>query len=685
MSFLTPLFFVGLGAIAIPIFVHLIQRERKRVVEFPSLMFVQKIPYQSVRRRRIRHWFLLLMRAAAIGLIVAAFARPFFPQSAAAQMAALGGTRELVILLDQSASMGYGDHWQRALDEARRAIGSLNAADRATLVLFSRNAEENIRATSDRGRLEGALGTAKLTSGATRYGPALKLAESILSRSSQQRKEAILISDFQKSGWTGSEDVHFPDGMTLTPVSVGAADATNLAIPSANFSRATFSTQERITVTAGVSNKGTQPATNVPVSLEIDGHAIETKSVTVSPNASASVAFAPFTLSDPQVHGVIKAGSDAFQADNSFDFVMTPNQQVSILIVDSGSSGNDTFYLSKALSIGNTPAFQIETVPAARVAPQMIEKRSVVILNDTAVPPGLAGGALKRYVERGGGLLVAFGDHSSWPTSEADLLPGKLGAVVDRTDGRGATIGFRDYSHQIFEVFKAPRSGDFSSVRVLRYRALEPGTNDRVIARFDDGGVAAAEKRVGSGRVIAWTTSLDDSWTDLALRPIYLPLVHQFTRYLSQFEQTSYWSTVGQVIDLPTMFKTKADRVVMTPTGERLRYGANDPQVLELGEHGLYEIRAASNGSGRPDRIAVNLDPAESDLTPLDPSELVAAVTGRATAITAAGAEKPAELTAEEAERRQNVWWYLLVAGIMLLAAEVVIANQLSRTGERFT
>ena len=281
MSFLAPLFFVGLGAIAVPIFVHLIQRERKRVIEFPSLMFVQKIPYQSVRRRRIRHWFLLLMRAAAIALIVAAFARPFFPQSAAAQIAALGGTRELVIVLDQSASMGYGDHWQRAQDEARKAIGSLGAADRATLVLFSRNAEENIRATSDRGRLEGALSAAKLTSGATRYGPALKLAESILSRSSLQRKEAILISDFQKTGWTGSEDVHFPDGMTLTPVSVGAAGVTNIAVPSATFARATFSNQERITVTAGVANKSGQPATNVPVSLEIDGHPIETKSVTV--------------------------------------------------------------------------------------------------------------------------------------------------------------------------------------------------------------------------------------------------------------------------------------------------------------------------------------------------------------------------------------------------------------------
>src|SRR4051794_11066093 len=176
MSFLSPLFFAGLGAIAIPIIVHLIQRERKRVIHFPSLMFIRRIPYQSVRRRRIRHWLLLAMRAAALALIVLAFARPFFRQSALAAAAAAGGAREVVILLDQSASMGYADHWQKAQDAARTIARGLGKDDRATLVLFGRNAEENMRATSDRTRLETAINAAKVTSAATRYGPALKLA-----------------------------------------------------------------------------------------------------------------------------------------------------------------------------------------------------------------------------------------------------------------------------------------------------------------------------------------------------------------------------------------------------------------------------------------------------------------------------------------------------------------------------
>ena len=118
MSFLAPLFFVGLAAIGIPILVHLIQRERKEVIHFPSLMFLRKIPYQSVERRRIHNWWLLALRAAAMLLLVSAFSRPFLTHADEKSAAATTGAREVVILLDRSASMGYGDHWTRAKAEA---------------------------------------------------------------------------------------------------------------------------------------------------------------------------------------------------------------------------------------------------------------------------------------------------------------------------------------------------------------------------------------------------------------------------------------------------------------------------------------------------------------------------------------------------------------------------------------
>ena len=357
---------------------------------------------------------------------------------------------------------------------------------------------------------------------------------------------------------------------------------------------------------------------------------------------------------------------------------------LSVLVIDSGDRNDDSnFFLLKALGIGTAPAFQVETMPAARATSAALENRAVVILNDTILPPGLSGGALKRFVERGGGLLVAAAEHASWPQSETDLLPAKLGPPVDRLTGRGATIGYLDYSHPAFEVFKAPRSGDFSAAHVLRYRALEVAATERVLARFDDGGAAAVERRVGNGRVIVFATSLNDDWTDLALKPVYLPLVHQLVKYLARYEPPAAWQTVGQVVDLSVLLKSKADRVVVTPSGQRMSIAASDPGLVELSEQGVYDIRPAGSATtARPDRIAVNLDPTESELAPMDPPELVAAVTGKASDPTAT-AGSAADVSIEDVEKQQGLWWYLLFAGLLLLAAEMFVSNRLSQE-ERF-
>jgi hypothetical protein len=495
----------------------------------------------------------------------------------------------------------------------------------------------------------------------------------------------VLISDFQKTGWSGSEEVRFPEGMTVTTVSVASPNTTNLAVPSVAFARTSFSGQERITVTAGLSNKGDAALKDVPVTLTIDGHEIQTERAAVGAHASSSVAFTQFTLAGPNVRGTVRAGTDPMPADNSFHFVLAPSDPMSLAIVDSGDR-DASLFLAKALSIGSTPSFHVENAIAARVAPSAFDKRAVVILNDTMFPPGAGGGVLRRYVERGGGLLVVAGDHTSWPQGESDLLPGKLGAIVDRTGGRTGSLGYLDYSHPVFEVFKAPRSGDFSAAHVFRYRALQTGPADRVLARFDDGAVAAAERKVGQGRVIVWTSTLDDSWSDIGVKPIFLPLVHQLARYLARYEPATSWFTIGQVLDLSARAKLRADRIVVTPLGERISQsgaGEGNEGLLELSEQGVYEIRqAGAPTSARPEAIAVNLDPAESDLTPMDPTELVAAVTGRATAAAqaaAGGAEKPQEMTREEAERRQSLWWYLLMIGLLLLGIETAISNHLSR------
>jgi aerotolerance regulator-like protein/VWA domain-containing protein len=686
MSFLTPLFLLALTGLAVPVIIHLIQRERKNVVQFPSLMFLQRIPYQSVQRRRIRNWPLLLLRLAALALIVAAFARPFFRRAELAAAGA-GGAHEVVILIDNSYSMGYADRWTRATAAAREAIGQIGPSDRATIVFFSSGGEVALKSTPDRSRLNAAVATGKPGAGATRYGPALKLAGSIASESSLPNREVIMISDFQRSGWQGAEGVRLPDGVTLIPKPITDSSTSNLSVTPVSLQRSTFSEQDRVTVTGGLTNHSPSAASNIEVSLEIDGRAVQTERVSVEPNSSASVTFAPFTPAARSTRGTVRVANDKLPLDNAFNFVVSPKEAIRIIIAERpGAPRGTSLYLSRALALGETPPFDIVTRSIDSISTDDLQRASVVILNDAPVAQ-LTAERLGAFVARGGGLLIAMGSRATWPTGTGsiDILGATLGQPIDRTTGQAARLGALEYGDPIFEAFRAPRSGDFSGARFYSYRAVTPVKDGQVLARFDDGTPALVARRVGNGRVLLWTSSLDLQGNDLPLKAVFLPFVHRMVTALASYTERPSWLTVGDVLEagraapVPGASRQVQPRVVLTPSGERVMLDGEGPDVLELAEQGFYEVRAQGRDAAPPMTVASNVDLSESDLTPMDPQEVVAGVLGRAGGAVPAGTN--VSTTDQEQEKNQRVWWYLLFAGIVILGLETLVGNRISRSG----
>ncbi|MDA1183382.1 MAG: BatA domain-containing protein [Acidobacteria bacterium] len=679
MSFIAPLFFVALAALAIPVLIHLIQREKKQIIRFPSLMFVQRVPYKSIQRRRVHNWLLLLVRMAALALIVLAFARPFFLGQDLGAVAG-AGAREVVILLDQSYSLGYADRWERAQAAASEAVDGLGPADRGSVVLFSSGAEIALRsvAAGERQRLRAAIDVAETTAGATRFAPALKVAGSILADSALPRREVILISDFQRGGWRGEEGASLPEGATVTPVPIaGGADAPNVAVNAVSLARSTFSNQERVAVSAVVVNRSAEPLAGGQLALEIDGRSIQTEALDVAAGSSASVTFAPVTIAGRFLRGSVRATPDALDADNVFHFVVSPVVPVQVVVVDRGGTGSAALYLTRALAIGDAPRFETTVRQPDALSDADLRGASVVVINDVAVSAAL-GRRLARFVESGGGLLVALGPRAAWPQG-VDILPAALRERVDRTRDDAARIGALEYGHSVFEPFRAPRSGDFSAARIYGYRAVETDPSAQILARFDAGAPALLERQVGAGRVLLWTSTLDLSWSDLPLKPVFLPFIHQAARQLSAYAESPPWLTVGQVMDASFGESTLSlgGAVVLTPSGRQVPLDEEGADVLELSESGFYELRTGESDSVAT-VVASNVDSVESDLTAMDPQDIVAAATagaGEGARSAAAGGAPPPEAQ----EQSQRLWWYLLCFGIVLLGADTLISNRMSK------
>lgn len=686
MGFLTPLFLIGLAGLAIPVLIHLTRQEKGKPLRFPSLMFLKRIPFEETSRRRIRHWVLLVMRLAALGLLVAAFARPFVRGGALASVGG-PGPEEVVILLDRSYSMELGDNWSRAVDHAKGVVTALRPQDRVSLVTFSETPHLLHRSINDPVRVAATLDTLRTGSLATRIGPAVKLARSTLAASELPRQRVVVISDFQRTGWRPDPDATLPTEVVIETVVVGDEGAANLALTDLELGRESAGNRERVTVSARLINTGDSEATT-DVTLAIDDTDIGTATVTAPPGGAVPVTFDPFTLTHPFTRGEVRVAETpgtGLGEDNALHFVASPGGDLTVLIVDPAGEGDSNLYLRGALAIAEGAGFSTMLLRGAPNDSQL-GAADVVVLNGAPFPGGNAGDRLRTFVEEGGGLLVALGQRSSIPSVHAEFLPATVGPVTEGVGER--RLGFVDYDHAVFEAFMGPRSGDFSQAAFYRTRRVDV-TDGRVTAQFDDGTPALVEGRRGKGRILVWASGLDRFWNNLALQPVYLPFVHRMTRFLGGRGEIPPWHLAGSTVNLSTLaeagttLEIPAGAVAMEPGGGSVALDAAT-SLLRLDRRGIWEIRPPGDRLEHPMAVAANVDVTESDLARMDVEEFVGAVGGEPgdgeaaddTTVTDAAA---LDLQAADFERRQSFWRYLLAAVFLLMVSETVLANRLSR------
>ncbi len=664
-SFLTPAFLAGFLALAIPILVHLRMRERRTAQPFPSLMFVRRIPHKSFRRRTLQNLLLFAARALAVVLLCVAFARPFFPANASSRTA-LAGPSGRIIALDVSASMRYEGVFPRALAQAEQAIRELRPADVVGLLLFSDQAQGVVPPSTDHAKALAALREAAPGARATRFAPALRLAGDWLSALKVERREVVLVTDGQTRALLGVADVSLPRGATVAVRSVAAATPDNAAVADITVEHVKEADRSFGIVTARLIHQGPGERT-VRATLEVAGRTIEERTVLLPARGASSVTFNRAPLPSGASKGRVVIKGDRLAIDDTFHFVLGAGGDIRVLLVDAAP------FVARALEIGDQPSFDILRRSALTAAD--MSGRTLIVLGDMG-SSGLsasASSALARFVREGGGLLattpVAFVRGEA-----ARLLPGSWGENVSRLADRGASLGFVDLEHPALFPFKQARGSDFSRARFLQYRLWKAGPDTkaaglRVLARFDDGREALVEAPFGAGRVVAFASPLDGVMSDLPVQPLFLPLIHELARYVSAHKDEPLYHRVGGAVDLRGKEKPAgADPVTafVLPSG-RKETRAEGATGLEPQDVGFYE---AIRGSGAPSLIAVNLDPAESDLTTLDQEELGAAVrpAGRLP-------EPALALTPAEEGVRQSWWRLALMSLALLMVLETVFAN----------
>src|SRR5262245_14826847 len=200
-------------AVAVPIIIHLLFRQKTRTLPIGSVRFLHQVVREHRRRRRVRQWLLLALRMLAVLLLALLFARPYRDESFLR-----GLNQEVVVLIDRSASMQARDAggktaFDRALADAREELKRFdeNAIVHVTLCDAAGVKELPLEKLQDSTPGEAA----------TDFNLALGWAGDMLAASKRSERRIILISDLQKSGLNRGKAVPLPDGVELTVHDVG--------------------------------------------------------------------------------------------------------------------------------------------------------------------------------------------------------------------------------------------------------------------------------------------------------------------------------------------------------------------------------------------------------------------------------------------------------------------------------
>jgi len=674
MSFLTPLFFLGVAALAAPILVHLVRRTRARKVQFPALVFVRQVPQRTIRRRTLQNVLLMLLRCLAILLIVIAFARPFFTSGSSAKSTTAAGAT--AILIDNSLSMRRENFFAEAQRRAEAAIDEARNDEQIAVLSFDKRYAVTNRFTSDKNRLRTAVRTLNAGWDGTDYEQALRGAESLLSEvETNGPKRIVMISDFQAPGWRpANATFKLANNTQLTTLDIsGNTPAPNVAITDVEARGVVFGQKYQDNLAVHISNFSDAPRDHVQVDFQINDQTVEKRDVSLNSRDSRVVEFTGFNLNEGANRCTIEIAGGDFAPDNRFYFTLRRETPAKALIVESASRGrSDSLHLQSALTTDDNLPFTFNLKSTGSVDPASIQEQALVILNDAGAINSALADALVKFVNAGGQLIVSTGPQTqvdSFNQSLGPLAPATLREAVQTKAGESAAITDVKFDHPIFEVFQ--QSGRLAGANVIGYFRSEPRTNATVLARFEDGSPALIEGTTGKGRVLLFTSSLGPSWNDLPLTPLYLPFIHQMVRYAGTREESA-WYGLGQTFTVKKGSEG-ATPAVDTPGGVRLTEGRSTPDgelLVTAREPGFYRLRYSS----QPDFAAVDVDGAEGDFSKLNFQEFIAGVTGGAGGAEGAGASQ--NLTGEEVEGRQKVWWSLLLVALVLLLVESALARR---------
>ena len=729
MTLLNGILAFGAVAFAIPLLIHLLNRSRFRTVEWGAMHLLESVIRVNQRRIRIEQILLLLVRCAIPVVLAFCLARPVLTGWKALPGDAPTST---VVLLDNSYSMDVADNGQsrfaEATDHTSEIIGSLNQGSEVSVVRTGGGPHPVFeRPIFDAKAMNQQLRILRGGYGANEPVASLESALKILAGMTNARRDLILVSDFQRSDWetvpaaTVAKIRQQLDALPIRPaitlLHLGRDTEDNVAMESLEFSNKTLGVDQDLQIRASFRNHGPKSYDAARVVLRIDGTEHSASQVTLGPKSTAQTLFTcRFKTPGSHLVEVETAVDDRLATDNRYAASISVLDRIGVLLVDGAPSSQplegETDFLAVALTpftygrVRLSDLMETKTIaPGELKAENVSAARVVVLANVPKLDDGQVG-LLTEYVRGGGSLLVFTGNKIDVQWYNQALFSGGTGFLPMRiasAAGAGqqpdsSRIVAQHFDHPALEIFNDRANGNLADAEIHKWYRLALGDTDEnqrqlthlaagrpsapfVFARLETGDPLMVERRFGDGLVVQVATACDAEWSNLPMRPTYLPLMQHLV------------ATMASQVTPPCNLRTGQPLVAMLP-GE----WQGTPLVLTAPDGTRHTVRPAPRGThsvvefsrtqqpgvytlvgsdARPLQFVAETSRAESDLRLLEPKKLESLAADLGAGVVHSGAEY-IELDRSRRHGRE-IWRYLLAGVVALMFLEIILQQRFAK------
>lgn len=641
LSFLNPLFLIGLAAIALPVIAHLISRKTSLKKSFPAVKFLLSSQGELASTSRIRDLLFLLLRALILVLIVLIFAKPaLFSFSQKLDTTPLS----LAIVIDNSFSMGYETNFKRAKNKALEIIDSLPDGSFALIAALVPGNDGAHQLSENKNLLRRYTKEIEISFSFTNNEERLQDIYSRLQNSPNERKEILLITDFQKNGWT-SADVSKPwlEFINISKVS----NPSNHTVSRTELSYTNDSTRIQSTV----SNFSNNLVKELLTITQFDKEEIK-DFIDIEPQDSKTiVANFKDNGTEQTATGLVKTANDKLKLDDVRYFISNDKEESKILIVDGDpredSRLSETYYLARALETlyENTATNTTITDNNSVLNKDLSDYELIYLANIGEITPSFAK-ELEKFVIDGGTAVIFLGNRVSMGPYNAllkNILPGELLTIKEEN------LSLAPSNSSIFAKDITDRT---NQVRIEKLFDISLNPDSEVLIKATDNTPFLIKSERGNGNVFVFSSTADTSWNNFSITPVFLPVIKMIHDLPNLKKNKSRHYLVGEPVKIEVIEGNNSTRVI-DPKGKEHKMNLASNEFEDTRLPGIYTVEMAGEAAYR---FAVNVDPKESNLEELPIPSI----------------EKDPELKGSLVKVFKEIWRYFLWGVIALFVSEAV-------------